>query len=142
MAETEADIAFGAFLQKGDGGSPTEAFTDIGLEITGTGAPGISRSSQDATHMKSPNGYTELIYGLRTSTPFNLELNFVPSDTPTVVAWMEGDKGNWRTTFPDGEYVTYAGAFTNFEIGSLTPDGKMTASATFTPTGKATWTVS
>lgn len=138
MAETEASIGYGIILKKGNGAGP-EVFTDFGLELTTVGVPGISRSTQDATHMQSPDGYTELIYGLKTAKPFTVQFNFIPANTQDVIDAIDGDKANWQLLFPDASTCTVAAAITDLDISGLTPDGKMAASATFTPSGKATW---
>lgn len=139
MADTEATIGYGVILKKGDGGSPTEAFTDFGLEITSAGAPGVSRSTSDVSHMQSPDGYTEMIFGLKTTKPFTVEFNWVPADTGSIKTVLEAGKKNWQIVFPDNSSCTVAAGITDLDISGLTPDGKMSASATFTPTGKATW---
>jgi hypothetical protein len=139
MTATAADIGYGTILKKGNADGPPETFTDFGLEITSVAAPGISRTAIDATHMQSPNSYKEMIYGMLTTKPFNLEFNWVPANTGDIKDAIEGDPGNWQILFPDNATVTFTGAFTDFDVAGLTPDGKMTGSATFTPTGQATW---
>ena len=138
MAATIATIGLGVVLKQGDGES-SEAFTDFGLEIVSTGTVGITRDAIEATHMQSPNGYAEMIAGLKRSTEFSMEFNWVPANTGTIQTAIEAAAGNWQMLFPDASTVTVAGFISGFEIGSITPEGKMTGSATFTPSGKATW---
>jgi len=139
MAETEADIGYGVIAKKGDGGSPTETFADFGLEITDVSGVGATRSAQDASHMQSPDRYTEMVYGLKTSKPFTISFNWIPENTAAIVAVLEGDPGNWQLLFADGTTCTVKAGITDLDISGLTPDGKMAASAVFTPSGKAVW---
>ena len=67
MAATEADIGYGAIFKVGNGGSPTETFTDFGAEVTSITPPGYSRDALDATHMASPDRFREYIAGLMPS---------------------------------------------------------------------------
>lgn len=139
MAETEADIAYEVVLHAGDGGSPTETFTDTGLEVTSITPPGRSRATQEATHMKSPLKHTELIFGFFTTKPVNVEFNFVASKLAAIMDHVDDGKKNWRIPFPDGSHVTFSAGITDFDIGAMTPGGKMSATAVITPTGPATW---
>jgi hypothetical protein len=137
MADTAARVGYGVILKKGDGGSP-EAYTDYGLEVTSVSGVGFSRSAIDATHMQSADGYVEFIHGLKTTKPITVELNWLATNTASIQALLEGAKGNWRVQFPDNSTMTFKAAITDFDLGSVTPDGKMTASMVFTPSGKAT----
>lgn len=139
MAATEASTGYGIILKAGNGGTPTETFADFGLEITSVGAPGVSRSKQEATHMQSPNGYAEFVYGIKTTKDVAVTFNWVPANTATIVAAIEGGKKNWQIVFPDNTTATVAAAITDLDISGLTPDGKMEATATFGPSGKANW---
>ncbi|MFA5897933.1 MAG: phage tail tube protein [Hyphomicrobium sp.] len=138
MTATAASIGYSTLLKKGDGGSP-EAFTDYGLEITSIDVTGVSRSAIDATHMASPNGYTEMIFGIKTQKPFNVEVNWVPTNTAAYQALLEGSAGNWRVQFPDNSTVTVYAGITDVSPATATPDGKLSCAFTFTPSGKATW---
>lgn len=138
MPETQADVGYGIILKRGDGATP-EVFTDFGLELTSITPPGVSRSTQDATHMQSPDGYTELIMGLKTTKPFNAEFNYIPDNTQDVIDAIEDGIGNWQIVFRSGATCTVAAGISDFAPTGLTPDGKMTASGTFSPSGKATW---
>lgn len=138
MTDTAAAIAFDCILKKGNGGSP-EAFTDYGLEVTSIDGVGFTRAAIDATHMQSANGYTEMIFGLKTNKPFTVGVNLIPSSIGAIQTLLEGAKGNWQVLFPDNSSVTFGAGITDFSVGSLTPDGKMTATIGFTPSGKPTW---
>jgi hypothetical protein len=133
-----AAIAYSTILKKGDGGLP-ESFTDYGLEINSVGGLGMSRAAIGATHMQSANGYEEFIFGLKTNKPFTVEINWLPSMTGAIQAILEGAQGNWQVLFADNSNVTFTAGINDFAVGSLTPDGKMTATLSFTPSGKPTW---
>lgn len=140
MAESEADIGYGVVLKKGDGGSPTETFADFGLEITSADAPTVSRATQDATHMASPSRATEVIAGLLTAKPFNVEFNWIPANTQDIQDEVTGAAANWQMDFGDGTTCTIKCLFTDFTVGGLTPDGKRSGSATLTPkSGLPVW---
>lgn len=138
MADTAARVGYGCILKKGNGGTP-ETFSDYGLEITSISGVGFTRSSIDATHMQSADGYTEMIHGIKTAKPFTVECNLIVSAVGAIQTILEGAKGNWQILFPDNSSVTFKAAVTDFDLGSETPDGKMTATMQFTPSGKPTW---
>ena len=138
MTDTAARVGYGCILKKGDGGSP-ESFTDYGLEVTSINGIGISRSAVDATHMASANGYAEFIHGLKTTKPVTVTVNFVATTAGAIQTLLEGAKGNWQVAFPDESSVTFKAGITDFAVGDLTVDGKMTATVQFTPSGQATW---
>lgn len=139
MAETEADVAFGVILKQG-GALIGSAYNDFGLEITNITPPGVTRAAIDATHMASPNGYGEIIMSaIKTQKPFAVEFNWIVANTGDVKTAMEGDMTWWAIEFPDGSSVKTKLGVSDFSPGSLTPDGKMTASAEFTPSGEPTW---
>lgn len=133
-----ATIAFNTILKKGDGASP-EVFTDYGLEVTGVNGVGFSRTAIDATHMQSSNGYQEFIFGLKQNKPVTVEINWLPSGAGAIQTLMEGAQGNWRVQFPDNSTVTFTAGISDFSLGNLTPDGKMSATIIFQPSGKPTW---
>lgn len=139
MAETEADVAFGIILKQG-GALIGSAYNDYGLEITNVTPPGFTRAAIGATHMASPNGWGESIMsGIKDQKPFTVEFNWIVANTGDVKTALEGDMTFWSIEFPDGSSVKTKLGVSDFSPGALTPDGKMTASAEFTPTGEPTW---
>lgn len=136
---SSAKIGFNTILKKGDGGSP-EAFTDYGWEITSIDGVAITREAIDATHMQSADGYREFIGGLKTQSPFTVEIAFIPANAGAVQTLLEATSpnGNWQILV-DTSTVTFAAMISSFSVGALTPDGKMTATVQFTPSGKPTW---
>ena len=133
-----AAIGFNTILKKGDGGSP-EAFTDYGLEVLAVNGVGFTRTAIDATHMQSANGYQEFIFGLKQQKPFTVEVNWLASTVGAIQTLLEGAQGNWQILFPDNSNVTFTAGVQDLAIGSVTPDGKMTATLSFQPSGKPTW---
>lgn len=141
MAESEADIGYGVALKKETATPGT--YADFGLEITSTDAPTVSRATQDATHMASPSQATEVIFGLLTAKPFNVEFNWIPANTQDIMDEITGDPANWQMDFGDGTTVVIKCGFTDFTIGGLTPDGKRSGTATLTPkSGIPVWSFS
>ena len=139
MAATEAEIAFGVILKKG-GAAIGDAYSDWGLEITDATAPGFTRASIDATHMASPDGWGEVIMsGIKTQKPFTVEFNWIVGDTGTIKTALEGAMSYWKIEFPDGSSVITLAGISDFSPGSMTPDGKMSGSAEFAPSGEPTW---
>ncbi len=128
MADSDAHIGLGAHLQKGDGNSP-ENFISI-LGIKSISGPGIKRDAIDVTDMDSGT-FKEYIGGLVDGGVISFEANFLPRD-PTqnqeVGGFMaEFDKtscdsrGNWRITLPecagDSEgYFEFAGIVTGQSV--------------------------
>lgn len=139
MAATEASAAYGVVLKKG-GAAVSDAYTDFGLEITDANAPGWTREAIDASHHASPNGWGEVIMsGLRRQTAFSVTINWIASNTGDLKDEIEGAMVFWKIEFPDGSSVAFKAGFTGFEIGSLTPGGKMEATVNITPSGEPTW---
>lgn len=139
MAATEAEIAFGVILKKG-GAAIGDAYTDWGMELTSATAPGFTREDIDATHHQSPNGWAEsILSAIKKQKPFTIEFNWVVANTSDVLAAMVGEKVHWKIEFPDGSSVITKAGVSDFSPGDMTPDGKMTASAEFSPSGEPTW---
>lgn len=141
MAETAGSAAFGVVLKKG-GTAVTDTYTDYGLEIIDVGIPGWSREAIDATHHASPNGWGEVIMaGVRRQQPFSVSINWIAENTGDLKAEIEGAMAWWKIEFPDAgdSYVAFKAGVTGFEFDGATPDGKLGATITFTPSGEPTW---
>lgn len=141
MTDTAADIWYGTILKK-ETAPNAGTYADFGLEITNATAPGISRSALDATHMQSPDGYTEMIYGLKTTKPFTVQFNLVPAGLVDLQTAIEAGKVNWQIVFPDSSNVVFAAGITDLDVAGGGPDGKMSGSFQLTPSGKATYSAS
>ena len=136
MADSDARTGYGALLQKGDGATP-ENFISI-LGVKSMSGPSISRDVQDVTSMTSGDGWREFIGGLNDGGEVSFEANWLPrdptqsqeQDTGGDTGFMgEFDKdscasrGNWRILVPacpgeDEVSLTFAGIVTgqNIEI--------------------------
>ena len=66
--ESTARAGIGVTLEVSDGASPA-TWATVG-NVTQLSAGGISIATLDATHLASPNMYTEMIPGLKTSSPW------------------------------------------------------------------------
>ena len=136
MAATEADIGYGAIFKVGNGGSPTETFTDFGAEVTSITPPGYSRDALDATHMASPDKFREYIAGLMDAGEVSMDLNYVPSTGDAFVAALIAGKQNYQIDFPDANVTFTFSAICTAYQPTAPVDGKMTATATFKVSGK------
>lgn len=140
MAETEADIGYGTIFKVGNGGSPTETFTDFGAEVTSITPPGYSRDALDATHMSSPDRFREYIAGLMDAGEVSMDLNYIPDTADAFVAAVIAGKQNYQVVFVDESAAailtfTFAAICTAYQP-TAPVDGKMTATATFKVSGK------
>ncbi len=136
---TEADIGYSAQFKVGDGGSPSEDFTDFGAEITSITPPGYSREAIDATHMASDDSYKEYIAGLMDAGEVSMDLNYVADTADAFIAAIEAGKRNYQVILPGDPDVTFTFAAICTAYQPTAPvDGKMTASATFKVSGKPT----
>lgn len=140
MSETQAEIAFGVILKKG-GAAIGDAYSDWGLEITNVTAPGFTRAAIDATHHQSPNGWGEVIMsGIKTQKPFTIEFNLIAANVGDVKTELEvASMSYWQVLFPDGSSVKSKLGISDFSPGGAAPDGKLTGSIEFTPSGEPTW---
>lgn len=137
---SNARIGYGVIFKKGDGGSP-ETFTDYGLEVVSVNGIGFTRDAVDATHMQSSGAWREFIFGLKQQKPISLEFNWIGSTTGTIQTQLESATplNNWQFLFPDASSLTTAAGLTDFSLGDMTPEGKMSASVIFTASGAPTW---
>lgn len=129
MADSDAHTGFGALIQKGDGASPENFVTVLGVKsITG---PQISRDTHDTTTMSSASNFREFIGGLVDAGEVTFDANFLPRDATQNQEeggfMAEFDKsscnsrGNWRILLPecDGEaegYFGFAGIVTGQQV--------------------------
>ena len=133
---TEAAIGYGAKFGIHDG-EELGGYVDV-AEVTSITPPGMTREAIEATHLNSPDKIKEFIAGLAEGGDAQLTLNWVPSETDAVVAAFEDESGEYQITAPNGIRMQFAGIFTAYEFGEVTPDDRMTASATIKQTGKLT----
>jgi predicted secreted protein len=140
MTATAAEIGYGITFAKGDGATPTEAFTALG-EVFGSVPPSLSRETVDATHMLSANRVREHISGMRDSGEAEIELNYVPGGTAwdaLKASYDSDDPINYKITFSNAATVIFPALIT--ELTPTTPMAdKMTLKAKFKLTGAPTW---
>ena len=134
MTTTNADIGYDSSFGI-EGATPGE-YTAV-AEVTAINGFGFSRESVEATHLKSPDQYKEFIAGMKEAQPVTITLNYVPSESDALVTAFEAQTGKYQITAPNGVMMRFSGFCTEYEIGELNAE-KMTATATFQPSGKPT----
>lgn len=113
MATSRAVNAFGTLLQRGDGVTPTEAFTTI-AELTNIEVPAAESDILDVTHHTSPGAYKEYVLGLKDGGEVTLEGNYVPTDatqrysTGLLADNASGVLRHFRLIFSDGIAAVFA----------------------------------
>jgi hypothetical protein len=75
---TDARLGYSSELRRGDGASP-ETFTLV-REVVNIGEVGEESELVDVSHMNSPGGRREFIYGLADGSEMDVECNYVPDD--------------------------------------------------------------
>ena len=138
-----AKAGIGVLLQVSDGASPA-TWATVG-NVTTLSAGGVSIATVDATHLASPDMYTEMLPGLKTSAPWTGTVGFDPND-----ATLDGTTG-LKKFAEDRSLETFRLNFTNLgltfgleadayvtELGNIeaSPQNLMTQSFTLTPVGK------
>lgn len=133
----------GIILQVSDGASPA-VWATVG-NVTNLEAGGASTNVLDATHLDSPDFYSEKLPGLKTSSDWTGTIQFDPED-PT----LDSSTG-LRKFFEDRSLETFRinfdAVFTGFgleadsyvtELGniSIAPDGIVTQTFTLSVVGK------
>lgn len=109
MAVTSATTGMKAIFSIGDGvdgGSTT--YTKVG-EVTSITPPSLSRATEDATHLESPDEHREFIAGLLDTDPANIAFNYVPSATDKLYTAMIAGKGDFQITYPNGVKLQFSG---------------------------------
>lgn len=147
MADSDAHTGMGAHLQKGDGNSPENFVSILGIKsITG---PNMQRATHDVTTMDSGT-FREFIGGLIDAGEISFEANFLPRDTTQNQEsggfMAEFDKsscdsrGNFRITLPEcaGEsdgYWEFEGIVTGQQV-QMPMDDLMSFSGTIKISGR------
>lgn len=99
---TNAILAKGTLVKRGDGGSP-ETFTTIPECGTITG-PTLNRDLIDVTAQDSAGDFREFINGLADAGEISFEMRYVPADPQhagMLADWISGDRRNYKIVFPD-----------------------------------------
>lgn len=135
MPATAAQIGLGSrFGVKGTGNTYSAV-----AEVTRITLPGWTRNTVDATHLESPDGWAEVIGGLKTASDCTFDMNWVPAINDPMLAAFNAEKGEFQCLFPSGTLaMRFAGIVTNFTPGEVSPEGKLSASVTIKPTGAPT----
>ena len=148
MADSDAHTGMGAYLQKGNGETPEDFISIMGIKsISG---PSIARDTHDTTWMGSPSGWREFIGGLVDAGEVSFEANWLPreatqgQDEGGLMAEFDktscDSRGNWRITLPvcagepDG-YLEFAGILTGQNI-EIPMDDLMSFSGTIKVSGR------
>jgi len=132
--------AFGISLERGDGMTPTEAFTAIG-NVYDVKGPEIKRDTYDVTAHDSANGWREFIGGLKDAGEVTISVNYDPSIHDTLVADFEDTAPrNYKMVFPQslGEWALKL-ILTEFSQEAPSDD-KLSAELKFKVSGKPTVT--
>lgn len=137
MSATQAKSGFGTLFQRGDGATPTEAFTTV-AEIKNIRGPEEILETVDATHMESPQGFRERVTTLLDAGQIVLAMQFVPGDTSqNNIRNDQRNKvrRNFRIVFP-GASLRFEGQGYVTNIGNEYPlDNVMTRDTTIQCTG-------
>ena len=153
MADSDARTGFGALLQRGDGTSPQNYLTILGIKsIDGRR---ISRDTHDTTAMTSPGGWREFIGGLKDGGEVSFSGNWLPRDETQgqgdggLMAEFDKDscesRGDWRILIPacPGEpevYLEFQGILSGQNI-SIPMDDLMSFEGTIKVSGRPTLTI-
>ncbi|MEW7009490.1 phage tail tube protein [Lentilitoribacter sp. EG35] len=134
---TEAEIGHGSEWRRGDGADP-EVFTKL-AEITSINGISVTKDTEDATHMDSPERWEEVISSIKRTGEISIEMNFDPDGATTTNCLADVNSNtpkNYQFASPndDVEWIILCHA-TGFELG-VPMESKMTATATYKPTGK------
>ena len=114
-------------------------YTNV-IEVTAITPPQYSRDAVETTHLLSTNGYRTFIGGLKDGGSVSFDINWDPSNSDVVIAALEAaTNGQFKITFPDATTCVFGGVVTGYQLGQVTPDGKLTASATIKTSGQPTW---
>ena len=133
---TEADIGHGSDFQRGDGASP-EVFATVG-EVLSINGISITKDVVDATHMKSPDRYEEIITSIKRTGEISVSIQFKADSATTDAALADVDRkelGNYRIVFPDEAEWDFAAHCVGLSIDVELAD-KMIAQMTYKPSGK------
>lgn len=134
---TNAAIGHDSTWERGDGADP-EVFTAL-AEVTAINGISVTKDTVDATHMGSTERWEELIASIKRTGEISIEMNFDPDSNTTTNCLADINEDvprNYRFSSPgdDVQWIISCIA-TGFEMG-IPLDDKMTATATYKPTGK------
>ncbi|KAA3644560.1 MAG: hypothetical protein DWQ07_14165 [Chloroflexi bacterium] len=140
---TEAIPAFGTFLKKGDGATPTENFTTI-TECLDLPHPPRGTDEYEATSHDSTGGAEEVIMGIKRTGELAVPTNYIPGDVTHKALDTEYDnqtKSNYQMVLPSGVATLSFAAFVKNIGGAFPVAGKMARTVTLRITGPLTLVV-
>lgn len=144
MSNSIAIPAFGTFLKRGDGGSPTEEFTTIAEVKSATWT--MSAKMEDVTTHSSAVPYRQFLSTLIDPGTITFDINFVPTEaTQDFSAGLFADfnnrsRRNFKWVFPDQGSTTWAlSAYVQDFKPSAPVDGVLSASVTLKISGQPTF---
>ena len=97
-------VGYRTVIQRGDGGTPIETFTNIGF-ITDISGPEVMLETVDSTHIKSPNRVSTILPAVSTIGDLKLTFEFDPKDSEhngLINDSLDKIRRNFRLIFPDG----------------------------------------
>lgn len=141
MARTQARSGFGLKLRRGDGGTPTETFTEI-PEVTDINTVGSkTRDSVEVTHLNSDNQYKEYIGTLKDSPEITVTMNWLVGNVTQALLDADFETSpppirNWQIPLPGSGKRIEGAAFIS-ELSQVVPkDGAMVRTMKLRPSGK------
>jgi predicted secreted protein len=134
--------AFGTQFKRGNGATPTEAFTTI-ANVTNISGPERTRDTIEVTSHDSPGQWKEFLGGLKDGGELSLDINYDPAETTHDLDddFDDVDPRNYKIVIlpgTDDEHTwSIKGILT--KLGDEFPsDDKMARSLTVKVTGKPT----
>jgi predicted secreted protein len=136
-----AFASHGTLIKRGDGATPTEAFTTIAM-VKDIKGPGRSLGTEEVTNQSSTAA--EFVAGVPDSGEVAFDMNYDPADTGhqgLITDMTSRTLRNFKIVFPDTGSAEYAFAafVTKFET-DMKVKGALTASVTLKISGAVTFT--
>ena len=136
---TDTDIGHGTkFGHRPAGSASNVAYTFL-ARVTSIEPGGITVDAVEDTTLDSPDGFREYLPGLKQATPSSFTLRTKPGSTAQVaLRALVGVAKDFVIEYKNGAKVEFTGFMSELATGSVTPDGLLEQSATFTKSGKPT----
>jgi len=136
---TAAVVAQGTLVKRGDGGDPTEIFTDI-TNVVSVTAPSGSAQVIDVTNLSSTA--KEKCIGLPDNGQMTLNINYDSTDAEQTGLRDDRDAGtsrNFEVVFSDASQAAFAGYVMEWSLDTQTDD-VVKLTVTVEIDGAITWT--
>ncbi len=136
---TDTDIGHGTkFGHRPAGSASNVAYTFL-ARVANVDPGGVTVDPVEDTTLDSPEGYREYLPGLKQATPSSLVLRTKPGSTAqAALAGLLGVVKDFCVEFKNGSKLEFTGFMSELTTGSVTPEGLLEQSATFTKSGKPT----